>query len=148
LAIAGAVFALKLGHFSINTFSIIGILLLMGLVKKNSIILVDYAERTRREGKDATEAMMQAGMIRLRPIIMTSAATMMAAVPTAIGFGAGAEARQPMAVAVFGGVLLATVLSLVVVPSFYVASDRSFTRVRRMFATLLGKRPVTGSAVP
>jgi len=148
LAIAGAVFALKLGHFSINTFSIIGILLLMGLVKKNSIILVDYAERTRREGKDASEAMLHAGMIRLRPIIMTSAATMMAAVPTAIGFGAGAEARQPMAVAVFGGVLLATVLSLVVVPSFYVASDRAYAWLRRILGWPLGAQVVAASTAP
>jgi multidrug efflux pump len=132
LAIAGAAFALKIGHFSINTFSVIGILLLMGLVKKNSIILVDYAERIRSQGHSVAEAMLEAGMVRLRPIIMTSAATMMAAVPTAIGFGAGAEARQPMAVAVFGGVLLSTVLSLVVVPAFYIASANAIRRLRRL----------------
>ncbi|MBA2482124.1 MAG: efflux RND transporter permease subunit [Planctomycetes bacterium] len=130
LAMAGAAAALWLGGFTLNTFSIIGILLLMGIVKKNSIILVDYADKARAEGVDAVEAMARAGAIRLRPILMTSVATMMAAVPTAIGMGAGAETRQPMAVAVFGGVALSTLLSLVVVPAFYVVAERMAARVR------------------
>ncbi len=124
LAIAGAAAALYIGGFTINTFSVIGILLLMGIVKKNSIILVDYADKARAEGDGPVEAMAKAGAVRLRPIIMTSAATMMAAVPTALGLGAGAETRQPMAVAVFGGVLVSTLLSLVVVPAFYVVAER------------------------
>jgi multidrug efflux pump subunit AcrB len=136
LAVAGAAFSLALGGFSINTFSMIGILLLMGIVKKNSIILVDYADKARAEGKDAIASMLHAGEVRLRPILMTSAATMMSAVPTALGLGAGAETRQPMAVAVFGGVLVSTLLSLVVVPAFYVAAERALARPRRWFARL------------
>jgi hydrophobe/amphiphile efflux-1 (HAE1) family protein len=139
LAVAGAAFSLQLGGFSLNTFSLIGILLLMGIVKKNSIILVDYADKARAEGKDAVEAMLHAGAVRLRPILMTSAATMMAAVPTALGLGAGAETRQPMAVAVFGGVLLSTLLSLVVVPAFYLVADRIWGRIVRAFRRLTGR---------
>ncbi len=138
LAIAGALFGLALFGKSINTFSVIGILLLMGIVKKNSIILVDYAERGRRSGLSPARAMFSAGMIRLRPILMTSVAIMAAAVPTALGLGAGAEARQPMAVAVLGGVALCTALSLMVVPAFYISSDRFWSWLKfRIF----GKPP-------
>ncbi len=123
-AISGALIGLWLFGFSISLFSVIGILLLMGLAKKNSIILVDYANQARERGMDATAAMLYAGPVRLRPILMTSLATLAAAVPTAIGLGAGAETRQPMAVAVIGGILISTLLSLVVVPAFYVLADR------------------------
>jgi multidrug efflux pump subunit AcrB len=95
----------------------------MGIVKKNSIVLVDYANQARERGANAREAMLQAGPVRLRPILMTSIATMMAAVPAASGLGAGSEVRTPMAIAVIGGVVVSTVLSLLVVPAFYVVSD-------------------------
>jgi multidrug efflux pump len=124
LAIAGAVFSLALGGFSLNIFSFIGVLLLMGLVKKNSIILVDYAERCRLAGLSPGWAIMRAGSVRLRPILMTSCATAAAAVPISLGLGAGTELRQPMAVAVLGGVILSTVLSLLVVPAFYIILER------------------------
>jgi multidrug efflux pump len=119
-AIAGAVFSLAIGGFSLNLYSAIGILLLMGLVKKNSIILVDYAENARRAGAGSALAILRAGSVRLRPILMTSCATAAAAVPIALGLGAGTELRQPMAVAVLGGVVLSTLLSLYVVPACYV----------------------------
>jgi multidrug efflux pump len=135
LSLAGAVFALRLVGFTLNIFSMIGILLLMGIVKKNSIILVDYANQARGEGLAADEAMRRAGPLRLRPILMTSAATMMAALPPAIGLGSGAEIRRPMAIAVIGGLIVSTALSLLVVPAFYVVSDRLAarlgTRIRR-----------------
>ncbi len=108
----------------------IGILLLMGITKKNSIILVDYANSARHEKSlGARDAMLEAGPIRLRPILMTTAATMMAAVPSALGLGAGAETRGPMAIAVLGGLTLSTLLSLLVVPSFYVVADRIKYRI-------------------
>jgi multidrug efflux pump subunit AcrB len=91
----------------------------MGIVKKNSIILVDYANHVRA-GRGAAAAMLRAGRVRLRPILMTSVATMAAALPVAAGIGAGAEVRQPMAVAVVGGVVASTLLSLYTVPAFYV----------------------------
>jgi multidrug efflux pump len=129
LSIAGAVFGLLVFGKSLNVFSMIGVLLLMGITKKNSIILVDYANVMREEGHDAREAVQRAGPVRLRPILMTTVATMMAAVPAALGLGAGAETRGPMAVAVLGGLLVSTVLSLLVVPAFYVVSDRLKARL-------------------
>ncbi len=124
LSIAGAAFALILAGQSLNIFSMIGLLLLMGIVKKNSIILVDYANAFKAQGFGAREAMQKAGPIRLRPILMTATATLMAAIPPALGLGAGSEIRMPMAIGVIGGLIVSTVLSLIVVPSFYVVTDK------------------------
>jgi multidrug efflux pump subunit AcrB len=126
LSMAGAMYAFVIGDITINIFSMIGILLLMGIVKKNSIILVDYANHVRTETPqlDATGAMAKAGPIRLRPILMTAMATIMAAFPAAIGLGPGSEVRRPMALAVIGGMAVATALSLLVVPSFYSVIDK------------------------
>jgi hydrophobe/amphiphile efflux-1 (HAE1) family protein len=125
LSVAGAMFALLIAGKTLNVFSMIGLLLLMGIVKKNSIILVDYAAEIRaHENLDARSAMLKAGPIRLRPILMTAVATLMAAVPSAMGLGPGAETRGPMADAVIGGLVLSTALSLLVVPAFYVVADR------------------------
>ena len=124
LSIAGAAFALLLTRQSLNIFSMIGLLLLMGIVKKNSIILVDYANAFRNKGFGARESMEKAGPIRLRPILMTATATLMAAIPPALGLGSGSEIRMPMAIAVIGGLVLSTALSLIVVPAFYVVSDK------------------------
>ncbi len=124
LSIAGAAFALLLAGQSLNIFSMIGLLLLMGIVKKNSIILVDYANNYKAQGLSAKDAMEKAGPIRLRPILMTATATMMAAIPPALGLGPGSEIRVPMAIGVIGGLVVSTVLSLIVVPSFYVIADK------------------------
>jgi len=131
LSVAGAAFAMAATGTTLNIFSMIGLLLLMGIVKKNSIILVDYALQQRELGASATEAMQRAGPVRLRPILMTTLATMMAAVPAALSLGAGSETRAPMSVAVLGGLSLSTVLSLLVVPAFYVVADRVKTRLGR-----------------
>jgi multidrug efflux pump subunit AcrB len=130
LSIAGAAFALLATGRSLNIFSMIGLLLLMGIVKKNSIILVDYANQLRAKGLDTLSALLKAGPVRLRPILMTSIATMMAAIPPALGIGSGSEIRAPMAVAVIGGLIVATVLSLLVVPSFYLVADRIAERIK------------------
>jgi len=130
LSIAGAAFALLITGKSLNIFSMIGLLLLMGIAKKNSIILVDYAVQGQRErGMSAHEAMMMAGPTRLRPILMTTMATMMAAIPPALALGPGAETRGPMAVAIIGGLIISTTLSLLVVPAFFVVADRMKTRL-------------------
>jgi multidrug efflux pump len=133
LSVAGAAFAMLATGTTLNIFSMIGLLLLMGIVKKNSIILVDYALQQRARGADAVEAMRRAGPVRLRPILMTSIATMMAAVPAALALGAGSETRQPMAIAVLGGLSVSTVLSLLVVPAFYVVADRARARLSWLF---------------
>ncbi len=133
LSVAGASVALLLSGHSVNIFSGIGLLLLMGIVKKNSIILVDYASARRiSHDLDARAAMQEAGPTRLRPILMTSVATMMAAIPAALALGPGSETRAPMAVAIIGGLVLSTPLSLVVVPSFYVLADRALQSARRI----------------
>jgi hydrophobe/amphiphile efflux-1 (HAE1) family protein len=125
LSVAGAAFALWATGRSLNIFSMIGLLLLMGIVKKNSIILVDYTNQLRARGKSARDALLGAGPIRLRPILMTSTATLMAVIPASLGLGAGSETRAPMAIAVIGGLIVSTVLSLVVVPSFYLLAART-----------------------
>ncbi len=133
LSVAGAAFALFATNQTLNIFSMIGILLLMGIVKKNSILLVDYATELRRQGKGALESMLEAGPVRLRPILMTSIATLMAAVPASLALGEGSEVRAPMAIAVIGGLVISTGLSLLVVPAFYVVADRTLEWSRRVF---------------
>jgi multidrug efflux pump len=130
LSIVGAVLALLVAGKSLNIFSMIGLLLLLGIVKKNSIILVDYANQFREQGLGAREAMEKAGPVRLRPIVMTAISTLMAAIPPALGLGPGSEIRAPMAIAVIGGLVVSTALSLLVVPAFYVSSDRMAARFK------------------
>ncbi|HYO74029.1 MAG TPA: efflux RND transporter permease subunit, partial [Archangium sp.] len=132
LSVAGAAFAMWGTNPTLNIFSMSGLLLLMGIVKKNSIILVDYALQQRELGANAVEAMQRAGPVRLRPILMTSLATMMAAVPAVLALGAGSETRAPMSVAVLGGLSVSTVFSLLVVPAFYVVADRMKARLARL----------------
>ncbi len=126
LAIVGAAVALYLCGQTMNLYSGLGMLLLMGLAKKNSILLVDRANQMREAGEatDPSQAMRLAGPARLRAILMTSIATCAAAVPIACGLGEGAEVRRPMAIAILGGISISTLLSLVVVPAFYVVTDR------------------------
>ena len=118
-SLSGAIFALDATHQSLNLFSMIGIILLMGIVKKNSILLVDFANQQRRDGRSPREALLVACPIRLRPILMTSIATIAGALPAALALGPGAETRIPMAVTIVGGVALSTVLTLFVVPAAY-----------------------------
>ena len=131
LAVSGALGGLFIAGASLNLFSMIGLLLLMGIVKKNSIMLVEYANQIREHEPDVSprEAMQRAGPIRLRPILMTTVATMMAAVPPVLGLGPGAETRGPMGAAILGGLTVSTVLSLLVVPSFYVVAERVKSRI-------------------
>jgi multidrug efflux pump subunit AcrB len=131
LAVAGAIMGLLVSGKSLNLFSMIGLLLLMGIVKKNAILLVEYANQVREHSPqlDARAAMLQAGPLRLRPILMTTVATMMAAVPPNLGLGPGTETRSPMAAAVLGGLIVSTALSLLVVPAFYVLTDRAKLRL-------------------
>ena len=118
-SISGAVLALLLSGQSLNMYSAIGMILLMGIVKKNSILLVDFTNHRRTLGMGMKEALLNACPLRLRPILMTSVATIAAAVPPALALGPGAETRVPMAVVVIGGVALSTLLTLFVVPCFY-----------------------------
>ena len=142
LALSGAVLGLLAGGKTLNLFSMIGLLLLMGIVKKNSILLVEYANHIREhDGVDAFTAASRAGPLRLRPILMTTIATMMAAVPPVLGLGPGTETRSPMAAAVLGGLTVSTVLSLLVVPCIYVVSDRVRTKIFGKSAVAPGHKP-------
>ena len=119
LAIIGGVVALWLTGHTLNIFSMIGLVLLMGLVAKNSILLVDLTNQRRADGKSIEQSLTEACPIRLRPILMTSLTIILAMLPAAFGVGAGADANAPMAVAVIGGMISSTLLSLVVVPAVY-----------------------------
>jgi len=119
-SISGALLALLLTGQSLNMFSMIGIVLLMGIVKKNSILLVDFTNQVRvNKGAEVRAALLEACPIRLRPILMTSFATIAGAIPPALALGPGAESRVPMAITVIGGVLVSTFLTLYVVPCVY-----------------------------
>lgn len=118
-SISGAFIALWIGNQSLNVYSIIGIILLMGIVKKNSILLVDFTNQAREQNKGVDEALTEACPTRLRPILMTSVATISAAIPPALAIGPGAETRIPMAITIIGGVIVSTMLTLFVVPSIY-----------------------------
>ncbi len=104
---------------TINIFSLIGVILLMGLVKKNAILLVDYTNTLRAKGMGRKEAILTAGPVRLRPILMTTFAMIFGMMPIAIGIGEGAETRSPMAIATIGGLLTSLFLTLIVVPAAY-----------------------------
>jgi multidrug efflux pump len=116
LAVIGALFTLKLTGATINLYSQIGMILLVGLVTKNSILLVEYANQQRARGMARLEAILEAGRIRFRPILMTSVATIMGALPIAIGIGAGSTSRRPLGYAIVGGVAFSAVMTLLVVP--------------------------------
>jgi HAE1 family hydrophobic/amphiphilic exporter-1 len=119
-SVSGAFISLWLFDQSLNVFSFIGLILLMGIVKKNSILLVDFTNQVRdRGGVSVRDALQEACPVRLRPILMTSLATIAAALPLAFAIGPGAELRAPMAIAVIGGVLVSTILTLLVVPAVY-----------------------------
>ena len=123
LAVTGALATLWLTGSTLNLFSQIGMILLIGLVTKNSILLVEYANQLKRSGKTAVEAMLESGSIRLRPIVMTSVATIMGAMPIALGLGAGSASRRPLGYAIVGGMIFSTVLTLFLVPVVYVLLD-------------------------
>ena len=127
-------------YISVNAASpvVIGFLMLMGIVTKNAIMLVEFALEAMQDGVDHTKAMLDAGHKRARPIIMTTVAMTAGMIPSALAIGAGGEFRSPMAVAVIGGLLLSTVLSLVFVPSLFSAIDGLKIRARRGLVWALG----------
>jgi len=123
LAMVGAFGGLALGGMTLNIFSMIGIILLFGLVTKNSILLVDYANQLRTEGMDKVTAMTTAAPIRMRPVLMTALSMIFGVAPAALGIGPGSETRAPMAVAAGAGMISSTLLTLLIVPVFYLVLD-------------------------
>lgn len=131
MAIIGAILGLLITGSDLNLVSMIGIIMLMGLVSKNAILLIDFAKRSRAEGLERDEALLQAAGIRLRPILMTTTAMIFAMIPLALSLGAGSEQRASMAHAIIGGLITSTLLTLIVVPVTYTLFDDLKNRLTR-----------------
>ena len=143
LSLIGVMAALAVTHNTINLMSLIGVILLCGIVAKNAILLIDFAKWSReKQGLPLREALIEAGAIRLRPILMTTFALIAGMIPVALGRGEGAEWRAPLGIAVIGGVLTSTMLTLLVIPTFYEIMDEA----RRWLASKFGFRTRQKSA--
>ncbi len=160
LAIVGALLSLLVTGRALDLTAFIGFIMLMGLVTKNGILLVDFANRARDKGLNATEAMLQAGPVRLRPILMTSLSMILAMIPLVLGISAGGEFRQSMSIAIMGGLITSTLLTLLVVPAAYGivvgfqeylaarAAERRARRAAERAARLAAQSPDDGAAAP
>jgi HAE1 family hydrophobic/amphiphilic exporter-1 len=124
MGLIGVVWILLLTRNTISVVVLIGVIMLSGIVVNNGIVLIDYINTLRRRGMGKMEAIKEGGRVRLRPILMTTMTTVLGLLPMALGFGEGAEIRAPMALAVIGGLLGATFLTLLVIPAMYVIMDR------------------------
>jgi HAE1 family hydrophobic/amphiphilic exporter-1 len=131
-ALVGALLALIVARSELNIVSMIGIIMLVGLVGKNAILLVDFTNTLRSRGLSREEALQQAGPIRLRPILMTTAALVLAMVPIALAIGRGSEFRAPLGIVIIGGMLVSTLLTLVVIPCMYTVMDDLTQNLRRL----------------
>ena len=142
LAVTGALATLLIAGSTLNLYSQIAMVLLIGLVTKNSILLVEYANQLKARGLSTIEAVLESGRVRLRPILMTSVATIMGALPIAFGLGAGSTSRRPLGYAIVGGLLFSTVLTLYLVPAVYVMLDLARVKVqKRQAARAKAERP-------
>ncbi|MFQ5678897.1 MAG: efflux RND transporter permease subunit [Gemmatimonadota bacterium] len=147
MALFGAVASLAAFGMTLNIYSMIGLIMLIGLVTKNSILLVDYTNTLRKRGVPREQAVLRAGVVRLRPILMTSVTVVIGVLPIALALGAGAEARRPLGIAVVGGMTVSTALTLFVVPAFYLVLDDALIRLRGRFRGLAeSRREVTVKA--
>ena len=120
----GALLALKFSGGTLNVFSQIGLITLVGLITKHGILIVEFANQLRQQGKDVLEAVTQASLLRLRPILMTTGAMVLGALPLALATGAGAESRQQIGWVIVGGMSLGTLLTIFVVPTVYLIMAR------------------------
>lgn len=140
LAVFGAFLALMIGGSTLNIFSMIGMVLLIGLVSKNGILLIDRTEQQRRAGLSATEALAEAGRVRLRPILMTTMTLVIAMLPIAVSQSSGSEQRAPLALVLIGGMTSSTILTLLIVPTLYTLMDGMRERLPRGLRGLLHGR--------
>jgi multidrug efflux pump subunit AcrB len=147
LSLIGVVLALIITGDTLNIMSLIGVILLMGIVAKNAILLIDFAKWSRDRGIDRRTAIVEAGRIRLRPIMMTTLALIAGMLPVALGIGEGADFRAPLGRAVVGGVITSTILTLVVIPTVYeILDDWREALTSRMRGWLATPAPTRASA--
>jgi HAE1 family hydrophobic/amphiphilic exporter-1 len=131
LALVGTVGALLLTGEGLNTMSLIGVVILVGIVVNDAIVKVDFIVQAQQRGLALREAIMEAGRVRLRPIVMTTVTTVLGLLPMALGIGRGSDLRAPLAIAVIGGLSVATALTLIVVPVVYQTVERARVGIRR-----------------
>jgi len=145
LAIVGGVAGLWLADMSLNIFSMMGLVLLMGLVAKNSILLIDLTNQLRAEGRAINEALLEACPLRLRPVLMTSMTVIIVMLPAALGFGAGADTNGPLSVVVIGGMVSSTLLTLVVVPATYSLVENGLAHLQSWLKSHSSPNPTRGA---
>jgi len=138
----GAVLAIRISHGDLNMIALIGIILLIGIVKKNAILMIDFAvQAEREEDLSPVDAIYKACLLRFRPILMTTMAALLGAMPLAVGSGVGSELRRPLGVTIIGGLIVSQLLTLFTTPIVYIYMDRLQTWLRRSFQRLSSRAP-------